>query len=144
MSDWQKSFTKRMDGLRDQWARRFEVLAAETLDPAFEELADFLKTQGFESAAPQKQKGLRSFKFALSEDGYVLVTFRNVGLDAVEGEYEYCLPRQGMSECVRAARSNAGLNAEWVNRCFQQALDAFVERFAQCERSADTREPALA
>jgi hypothetical protein len=127
MSDWQQSFAKRLAGLRQSWARAFERTVEADILPAFQQLETFLNTNGFSVSTPRADGIVRSFKFALGEDVYVLVTFRLHGPVEVEASDEIFIAGNNelkpRSECV-AIQS---INATWAQRQFQSALDRFAE-----------------
>ncbi|GMU21769.1 MAG: hypothetical protein AMXMBFR13_18580 [Phycisphaerae bacterium] len=131
MDQWQQQFAKRVDSLREASVRKFEVFAEEVLAGVYESLAAFTSQHDFHSTAPPHQKGVRFYKFTLSEDAYVLMYFRARGIDTVECEYEVSIPGQG---CVEGSKAHAAVGEAqrgWVERCFQTGLDDLVSRLAQ-------------
>jgi hypothetical protein len=131
MSQWQQNFAKRVDVLRESAIKEFEGFADEVLDRTYEEYAAFTSQHDFHNSAPSHQRGTRFYKFALSEDAYVLLYFRARGIDAVEYEYECCVPGRGCAEGEKAGVALAEAGQAWVERRFQEALDDLVNRIAQ-------------
>ena len=95
MNDWEKEFTKKMESLKEQSSGCLERFLQEDLQGAFDALSGFLAQWKFQSSNPQTQPGRRSFKFGLTEDAYVLVTFHLEGVDTLECDTEYGLPGVG-------------------------------------------------
>jgi len=141
MNQWQQSFAKRVDALRETAVKKFEHLADEVLAGAYEEYAAFTAQHELHPSAPQPQSGTRFYKFALSEDAYVLLFFRARGLDAVECEYECSVPGKGCTNSDKVSTPVAEATRAWVERRFQTALDDLVNQVAAA--SADENVPEL-
>lgn len=127
MGDWQQSFARRLSDLRNGWTRGFSRTVDEDIVPAFSQMESFLATNGFTVSTPRTDGTVRSFKFALGEDVYVILSFRLHGPLEVEASDEIFVagntdvkPR---SECTPIQSINAG----WAQRQFQAALDRFLE-----------------
>lgn len=140
---WQQGFAQKVEGLREQWRQRFDVLAEETLEPVFNELAEFVQQLDFQASTPQTQSAVRTFKFALSEDAYVLVFFRSKGLDSVQWLYECAIPGQGTNKSPIADAIIGEVSQEWAGSCFQEALDDFVAKLGEVQCAKETAEPVL-
>lgn len=135
MNKWQEGFVKKVEGLRDEAAKKFERVAGEVLERTYRKFADFTGRCEFQSDEPQSQKGLRTFKFALTEDAYVLIFFRLRGFDMVDCDYEWFVPTHGRVDGLRTTVGLHGVDEQWVERCFQMALDDFVSKFSECLHS---------
>jgi hypothetical protein len=144
MDEWQRDFASRIGALQEQWAARFTTLIESTAEPVSREFAEFLKPWNFRISAPRAESMLRSFKFELAEDAYVLIFFRGKGIDAVECEYESSVPGTGSAHGERTERPGREADREWVESCFQRALDDFVAKLAETENATASPEPALA
>jgi hypothetical protein len=131
MNQWQQSFAKRVEVLRESAVAKFERFAEDVVSGVYEEYAAFTGKYEFRPSAPPPQRGVRFYKFSLSEDAYVLLFFRARGLDAVECDYECSSPGHGCSngEKVSAAVAEAGRG--WVERRFQTALDDLVGQVSE-------------
>lgn len=128
MNQWQQGFVKRVDALRESGFKRFEAFAEEVVARVYEEYSQFASQHDFNCGVPQFQRGSRLYKFALSEDAYVLLYFRSRGIDSVECEYECSVPGRG---CVESDRNRVALGdatRPWVERCFQVGLDDLITR----------------
>jgi hypothetical protein len=131
MSQWKQNFVKRVDTLREAAIKKFETFADGALASVYEEYSEFTSQHEFHCSSPQHQQGSRFYKFALSEDAYVLLYFRARGIDGVECEHECSAPGQGCSESERTSVPSAEAVKNWVERCFQTALDDLLGRVAQ-------------
>ena len=143
MNKWQQGFATKIEGLREQWCRQFDVLATETLEPVFSEFGEFVRQWDFQASAPQTQSAVRTFKFALAEDAYVLVFFRSKGLDAVQWLYEYVVPGQGTGKSRVSETVAPDVSRGWAEDCFQTALEDFGAKLAGAERAREPAEPVL-
>lgn len=141
---WKEGFTGKVEALRDKWRQKFDVLASETLEPVFDELTEFVQQWDFQGSAPQTQSAVRTFKFALAENAYVLVFFRSKGLDAVQWLYECALPGEGTVKSRVSDAHVTEVTKEWATECFQTALDEFVAKLNEVECTQEIAEPALA
>lgn len=144
MNDWQQSFARKMDTLREQYVRCYQEKVVEIIEPAFERLAEFLNQWHFRAVVPQARPGLHSYKFALTEDGYVLIGFRLTGIDQIDCAYECCLPGQGHIGGDSLKIALADIDAPWADTCFQTALEDFVEKFSADRQPREYAEPVMA
>ena len=141
MTEWQKKFTSKIDNLRESAAKRFEKFASNVLEEVHEEVVDFATQHEFVCTAPGAQSGSRTYKFGLTEDGFVLVYFRSQGIADVEFSFECFAPGRGQ---VVTRQQTCGLgeaDADWVERCLQSALDEFVDVFSKSD--VPVAEPVL-
>lgn len=141
MNEWQSKFSAKIGTLRDKAAQRFERFAANVLEEAHQALVDFATRHEFQCSTPQAQNGLRAYKFALTEDGFVLVYFRAHGIAEVACSFECYIPGQGRVSTREKTRQLAEADERWVESCLQNALDEFVDAFSRLEQ--ETPEPAL-
>ena len=131
MNQWQQSFAKRVEVLRDSAVARFERFAEDVIVGVYEEYSGFTAQHEFRPSAPPPQRGVRFYKFALSEDAYVLLFFRARGLDAVEFDYECSAPGRGCANGEKVSVSVAEAGRGWVERRFQTALDHLVAQVSE-------------
>jgi len=131
MNTWQQEFVKKVSTLRDQITEGFDRMADEVIEPVFKEFSDFVAQCDFLSSSPQGQKGVRSYKFSMVENAYVLVFFRFENLDTVTCDYEYFLPGQGRVDGVQSTNPIHAVDTSWIASCFQMALDGFISNYSQ-------------
>lgn len=143
MSQWEKEFAGQMEALRTRSSACFERVVHEVLQPAFESISAFVGKWKFHTSTPSSDPGRLCYKFALTEDAYVLVRWRFEGVDALECEYECWIPGSGRVNGVRTSGSLRAVDHEWVESCFQLALSNFVTKFAETEHRQKTPEPVL-
>jgi hypothetical protein len=143
MNEWEKEFAKKMDSLHEQSSSCLNRFLQDDLQAAYEGMGTFLGQWKYQTSVPQTQAGRRSFKFALTEDAYVLVTFRLDGIDTLECESEYGLPGVGRSPGSRWASSLRRADRVWGENCFQKALDGFITKLAEADSKKKGREPVL-
>jgi len=86
---------------------------------------------------------VRTFKFGLAEDAYVLVFFRSKGLDTVQWLYEYVVPGKGTGKSKVSETIIREVTRKWAEDCFQSALDDFVAKLAEAEHAKEPAEPVL-
>ena len=130
MNDWQRSFLQKLEAAKKQWLHKFEDVVAECLEPAFSEFDQFATPQGFTVSAPACEPGTRLFKFGLTENGYVLITFRMRGLETVEACTEVFVPGPEEVEPVSAEANLCNVDGPWTRQRFEQALDRFIVSFS--------------
>ncbi|GMV98722.1 MAG: hypothetical protein HRF43_06880 [Phycisphaerae bacterium] len=131
MNQWQQGFAKRVEALRETALKRFESFADGVLAEVYEAFVEFASRYDFQCSAPQHARGSRFYKFALSEDAYVLIYFRARGLDGIECEHECSVPGRGCGESGRSGIALADADSAWVERCLQVALDDLVSRLSE-------------
>ena len=129
MNDWQRSFLPRLEKAKKQWLHNFERFAAKHLEPVFHGFDEFAAAHGFSVTAPPCESGTRLFKFGLTENGYMLITYRMHGLESVEVCAEVFVPGPEEAEplCDRAKLCDA--DRSWVREQFEHALDRFIVAF---------------
>ena len=144
MDKWQQEFSSRVSVLRDRWAKEFDNWASHQLVPVFKDFSDFATRCEMHATAAKDQKGVRSFKFALTEDAYALISFRSAGVDSVEFDYECWLPSQGRIAGVKSDITGHQAERHWVESCFRMALDDLVSKFANLAGVHHAEEMAVA
>jgi len=143
MTDWEKEFAKKMELLHEQSTTCLEQFLQEDLQNAFDAMSAFLAQWKFHTSTPQTQAGRRSFKFGLTEDAYVIVTFRLEGVDLLECETEYGLPAVGRVNGTRSTSSLRKADQQWGESCFQKALDGLLVKLGELDARKKGREPVL-
>ncbi len=133
LNAWQEEFVSKIDGLRQRASRFFERFADEILVPVHKEFAEFTTKHDFRVMTPQAQRGLRSYKFALTEDAYLLAAFHAKGVAEVEFEYECFVPGQGDVGKFRVSSALGAADRDWVESCLQTALDFFVAQYGSAK-----------
>ena len=139
--DWKRSFIEKLDKVRENWVEQFEEALQDSVVPAFDDLAEFLRDHGFRMSAPARDGDRRSFKFELTEETYLLMIFRFAGAGSFELRSESRVSNaEPASECVVARL--ADLNQACARKFFQTALDTFVNSL--CGKSAQPAEELAA
>jgi hypothetical protein len=144
MDKWQQDFSSKLNCLREGWSEQFEDIACDLLDPIFTGISEFVRRCDMQPATFPEQKGMRSYKFGLCEDAYVMLYFRPKGVDQIECDYECFLPRAGKVSGVKSSASARSAERPWAEGCFRMALDDLVSRFSEARKHAHDAELALA
>ena len=144
MNRWQEQFAQQMDALCAQSSTWFDRFADDVLEPTLESMTGFLDRWNYEITLPPCEPGRRTFRFGLTEDGYMLLWFRLEGFDTLQCEYEYSLPGVGRVQGVRTTAGLRSADSDWVDSCFQMALGAFVVKFLEMGNRKRMAEPILA
>jgi hypothetical protein len=135
--DWKRSFIAKLDRVREHWAGQFEEALQDSVVPAFDDLAEFLRDHGFRTSTPARDGDRRAFKFELTEDTYLLMIFRFVGAGSFELLSESRASNvEPTTKCVVARL--ADLSQARAREFFQTALDNFVSSL--CGESAQPAE----
>jgi hypothetical protein len=121
MDKWQRSFLGKLESARQHWVGRFDAVAEDHLTPVFEEFEAFTTANGFRVSAPECSDPARHFKFELTENGYVLLTFRLHGLERVAAFAEVVVPGTRPQETDPlavhlATRPRAGSKSSFATR----------------------------
>lgn len=139
MEDWKRSFVDKLGHAQSQWNRRFEETLDTVIVPVFEEMAAFLRTNGFHVSCPMRQEGRRSHKFELAENAYVLLIFRATSIGEFELRTEHFVP--GREPTMNKALCRvAEVNDTWARQQFQSAMDAFIENLAGSRQAAQVEQ----
>ena len=131
MNKWQKQFSEKVDVIRIASWDRFEQIAIEDIMPVFDEFSEFTRTRGLQAMAPAPTNGMRTFKFAITENAYVLMTFRLSGLESCEANAEFCIPKGKKTEDLRDRAEMADVDPQWTRQFFENALDQFMDAYLE-------------
>jgi len=127
VDNWKQSFLKKLDQAQKQCARRFEKAMDEHVVPVFEDLAEFVGSNGFTVSTPMRETGRRSFKFELAENVYVLFIFRFFGVAELELRREIFVP--GCEPLLTKSVARVmDINKDWARKRFQTGLDDLLDR----------------
>jgi len=129
MSGWQDRFTQKISMVKEASCGQFESMAATCLEPIFEDIRKFTSQQGLTAAVPVARAGIRSYKFAMTENSYVLMTFRFAAFEHCEMQAEIYVPGADPHKLQPEHVELANFDVGWTRRMFEQALDAFVDSF---------------
>lgn len=144
MNEWQRTFLKKLESAKRQWLHRFEQFACEFIEPVFLAFEEFAVGCGFQVIHPEAEPGHRIFKFALTENGYLLVTFRMGGLEEIEVSTECFVPGAGSAAAQTQSANLCDAGQSWTEAQFQSALDRFITQFGQAGAAAGQKTPAMA
>lgn len=127
MNEWQNRFTLKLETVRTATRDRFETIADETLTPIFDEFSNFARKHQFRATAPLGKTGIRTYKFALTENAYVLMTFRHAGFKQCDAETEFFVPGCDKLPSITKTAGLSEFDARWCRQIFEQALDRFLD-----------------
>ncbi len=127
MNEWQKRFAQKLETVQSAARDRFEQKADETLTPVFKEFGEFVRQYVVQATTPLTDFGIRTYRFAMSEDIYLLMTFRHMGFEQCEAQVEFFLPGNHSLPPTRETVTLSDVNASWCRNIFQQALDQFLD-----------------
>lgn len=144
MDKWQQTFLGRLESVKKHWLNQYERIADEWIAPAFAMFDQFTTTHGFTVSSPDCDAGTRVYKFGLTENGYLLLSFRMHGLERVEAHTEIVVPGNKPVESTTARASLDDVDVDWIKQQFREALDRFVDTFHQATKSAAKRSQAVA
>ncbi len=129
MTEWQTEFARKLKTVRKTASDHFERVADQTITPTYEEFRKFTAQQELESTAPLSKRGVRTFRFALSENAYVLLAFHLDGVQHCKFLGEFCVPNLGK---LPPASERLVLGDEpQVRRVFEHALDRFLDALVE-------------
>lgn len=131
MNKWQERFSQKIEVIRIASRDRFEQAAIDNLLPVFEEFSEFTRTRGLLAMAPAPTSGMRTFRFTITENAYVLTTFRLSGLDSCEAKAEFFVPNDKKPENLHDQVDFRDLNPEWTRQFFEKVLDRFVDAYLE-------------
>ncbi len=126
MNEWQKQFTQKLGAVRSATRDQFEQMAEQTLASVYRQFDEFTGKQDIRASAPLRKPGIRTYKFALTDSTYVLVTFRHTGLQC-GSQADFFVPGAGQIPPICETIDLPKCNGNWCGRTFQQALDRFVD-----------------
>lgn len=127
MNDWQKRFSQKMELVRDVSRERFAQFAHTELGPVFEEFREFTFQQGIHPTTPIAKPDMQTFKFALTENTFLLLTFRLKGLEHCEMLAEYFVPKHEKIPPIKKVMELSDVDGEWVRGMFERALERYVD-----------------
>jgi len=131
MSSWQDRFTQKISKVKEASCGQFESMVTECLEPTFEDVRNFTSKQGLTAAVPVARAGIRTYKFAMTENAYVLMTFRFAGFEHCEMQAEVYAPGSDSTKLQPEYVELLDFDVGWVRRMFEQTLDAFVDAFVE-------------
>jgi hypothetical protein len=126
MGEWEKTFARRLGKLREAWTSEFQRVAEQEIKPAYHELESFLSANGFSVSMPQSSGDLWSFRFALGEDVYTLVSFRLRGTAEVDATTEIVLPGTSDRKSRKTTEDLKRVKLDWAENQFRRALEELV------------------
>ncbi len=131
MNKWQERFSQKVEVIRNTSRDRFEEMALDQMVPVFDEFSEFAKMQSLQVTSPLAKNGIRTFKFGITENAYLLMTFRLAGLEACEANTEFCVPNHEKLPAHREVAAFRDLNAPWTRKFFEKALDRFLDAYLE-------------
>ena len=131
MNEWQQRFAQKVEAIRETSRERFERFAENELTPLFDEFREFMTQQGFHATVPVVKPGIRIFKFAVSENAYLLTTWRLAGLEHGEAQCEFFVPGRDKLPASDLRVELCDANADWARGVLEKALDQFMEAFLE-------------
>lgn len=143
MNKWQERFSQKVEVIRIASRDRFEKAVIDNVLPIFDEFSDFTKTRGLQASAPAPTSGMRTFKFAITENAYVLMTVRLSGLESCEANAEFFVPSDKNRDALCDHVPFPDLNPNWVRLFFEKALDQFVDAYLEALGSKAGRKQEL-
>ena len=146
MESWKQSFLDKLGQAQSKWVGHFDEVIKKAIEPAFDELSEFLCSNGFKVSTPLGEQGRRSYKFELAENAYLLIIFRFASLGEFELRCEAFIPG-GEPKFTKSMVRVADVNADWGLKQFRDSLDEFVDVLNGSSKtpqhSAADQEPAL-
>lgn len=137
MDAWKRKFIDKLNEAQKRSAGQFEQTLDKNVVPVFEDLADFVRTNGFEASSPLREEGRRSFKFELAENAYLLQLFRFSSFGEFELRTEIFAP--GSEPVLEKSIGRLGdVTLAWSEEQFQHGLDRFVEMLAKANADDDS------
>ena len=127
MNDWQRRFAEKLETVQSVARDRFEQRAQDTLTPVYKQFADFIRQYVVQADTPLTDLGIRTFRFAMSEDVYLLMTFRHTGFEQCDAQAELFLPGKSPPPPTRETVSLSDVNVPWCRSVFEQTLDQFLD-----------------
>jgi len=139
VDNWKSSFLEKLHRAQEQCARKFSDAIEQSVVPVFDDLAEFLRDNGFTASTPLRESDHRSFKMELAENAYVLMIFRFTGVGEFELRTETFVP--GAEPILDKSPCRVvDIDHDWAQRKFHDALDRFVDLLAGQKAAADAEE----
>jgi len=137
MSKWQERFSQKIGMVKEVSCSQFETTAKESLEPVFEQYREFTSQQGLTAAIPVSRPGIRTYKFSMTENAYVLMSFRFAGFEHCEMQGEVFVPGADRNKLTPEHVELVNFDVGWVRRMFEQTLDAFIDAFVQSLKASE-------
>ncbi len=131
MNTWQERFAKKMARVRDSANDRCEQFVQDILEPMIAEFSDFAGSQGLKSATPMCDSGVRTFRFGMGENMYVLISFRPDGLEECEMSAEFSVPRHERIKPMSIRTETMTADRKWAETFVETALDTFADAVSE-------------
>jgi hypothetical protein len=128
MTNWQKLFTKKLEPVRSATRDRFEEMAEDALDPIYKEFAEFTTRLHVRATAPLSNPGIRTYKFTMTENSYLLMSFRHTGLQC-ESQTEIFVPGHSKLPPTTEIVELCEFKKDWCQAVFELSLDRFLDLF---------------
>ena len=77
------------------------------------------------------QADIRTFRFGITENAYVLVTFRVSTLEHCESHTEFYMPHHSKLDPIGERLPFNDVEPAWARRIFEQSLDGFVDAYVE-------------
>lgn len=130
MTNWQKQFSQKIESVRTATRDLFERKAEGGLDPIFKEFAEFTTRLHVRATSPLHKAGIRTYKFTMTENTYVLMSFRHVGLQC-EAQAEFFIPAHTKLAPSAEFTELSEFTRDWCRKFFEQTLDRFLDTYTE-------------
>lgn len=137
MSKWQERFTQKIGMVKEASCGQFETTAKQCLEPVFEEFREFTAQQGLTATIPVARPGIRTYKFSMTENAYVLMSFRFAGFEHCEMQGEVFVPGADRHKLTPEHVELVNFDVGWVRRMIEQTLDCFIDAFVESLKTSD-------
>lgn len=143
MNNWQERFAQKMNNVRSAAKSRFAGFARKTLKEVFEQFREFAGKQGLEATAPLARPDVRTFKFAMTENAYLLMTFRVADFNHCDLKAEVSMPNVETTAPFSATVEIIEADREWAQTMFERSLDAFADTCATAFSASGKQAPGV-
>ncbi len=137
MSKWQERFTQKVGTVKEVSCGQFEKTARDSLEPVFEEFREFTAQQGLTATIPVARPGIRTYKFAMTENAYMLMSYRFAGFEHCEVQGEVFMPGSERQKLTPEHVELANFDVGWVRRMFEHTLDSFIDAFVDSLKASE-------
>jgi hypothetical protein len=131
MNKWQEHFVKKVEVVRSTSRDRFEQIVIDNVAPVFDDFCEFAKMQGIQATSPLTKNGIRTFRFAITENAYLLMTFRLSGLEGCEANTEFFIPNHDKLPTYAEAAAFRDMDPQWTRTFFEKSLDQFMDSYLE-------------
>ncbi len=142
MSAWKERFARKMETVRSTFNDWFERQMVDAFEPILDDFGDFTHQHGFSTTTPQHRPGFRTYKFALSENAYLLTTLSMEGVDRCGFRAEFAVPRANVPD-LRESADLGDVHAHWFQSCLEAAFDRFADAFSDASCKILTEQAEL-